>query len=339
MVNTLKKSVKKTDSVFESILQIMQIGKSDAHFDIDKERVFLSVVNQILDYYICRSDDSLKIQTVYFPICNENSQILCEEFVTLKLGLFTNNEWRDAVHNVLTIIRQRGCVIKSDETTPKVKKMAMAHYKFQVALEAILSKNIITRDTTSLLYSNHILNSYTQYKDAQKRYNRRTTNKYWYLAKAINGKYSPKEEYPLSLITEDAKAFYDSQIKIGREKGRKIENLVFFPCNSPDGDYSDFCNRIVQKSYLDNFVTVGSGLRNVFVFRFSRKPYRLRRLFDVNNLMKEKLGIHNNDDCYDFISFSYDEATLLFNQVRPVIYDVKIGENLDENYKDMITIQ
>ena len=333
MIKTFDQAIETKDPVFESIFEIMKIGRRDNH-DIDSERNFLLVVNLIIDYYISRGDNSLKIPVIYFPTCNENSQELCEEFVTLKLGLFTNNEWRENEHERLAIVKRRGWFIRSDETSPQIKKLSKAHYDYEKTLETILSHNINTIDSTSLLYSNYILNSFKQYQDAQRKYNRKTVNKYWYLARAINGNYSSQNECPLSLIAEEAKAFYDLIIKIGKDNVKKIENLVFFPCNSPDGDYSEFCNRIVQKSYLDNFVNAGSGLRNVFIFRFSRKPYRLRRLLDTKNMMKEKLGIHTNDDCFDFISFNYDEAALLFYHTKPAICNLSIGKSLDDSHQD-----
>ena len=333
MSKTFKQAIEASDPIFESILNIMKIGRGDDRFDIDKERRFLSVVNQILDYYIDREGDSLKIPVTYFPICNEDSQEVCEEFVTIKLGFFANKEWRDYVCNQLRIIANRGLRIRSDEIAPKVREMAIANHKYEKNLETILSKEYRTPETNSFIYSNFILNSYSQYINAQKKYNRKTVNKYWYLARAIE-KYSRSNECPLTIITEEARDFYNLIMNIGRNNERKIENLVFFPCNSPDGDYSDFCNRIVQKTYLDNFVNAGSGLRNVFIFRFSRKPYRLRRLLDVKNVMKEKLGIRSEDDNYDFISLSYDEAALLFNQDKPTICNLSIGGNHDDMRQD-----
>lgn len=330
---TFKQAIEASDPIFESILQIMKIGRGEDRFDINKERRFLSVVNQVLDYYIDREGDSLKIPVTYFPICNEDSQEMCEEFVTIKLGLFANKEWRDYVYNQLRIAN-RSLRIRSDEIAPKVREMAIANHKYEKKLETILSKEYRTPQTNSLIYSNFILNSFNQYKEAKKRYNRKTVNKYWYLARAINGEYSRSNECPLTIITEEAKDFYTLIVNIGSNNERKIENFVFFPCNSPDGDYSDFCNRIVQKTYLDNFVKAGSGLRNVFIFRFSRKPYRLRRLLDVKNVMKEKLGIHADDDNYDFISFSYDEAALLFNQDKPAICNIAIGGDHDDTRQD-----
>ena len=332
MSKTFKQAIEASGPILESILNIMKIGRGDDRFDIEKERSFLSVVNQIIDYYVQRDDQSLRIPVVYFPICNENSQELCEEFLTIKLGLFSNENWRMTVCYLLNLSTRNGWVLKNDENTPQLKILSKANYNYEKDLMQILNNCSCPQDCTSLIYSNYLLTSFNQYKEAQRESNRRLVNKYWYLAKAINGNYSSKNECPLSFISGEAETFYNYLIKTNEETDIKIENLIFFPCNSPDGDYSEFCTDIVQKAYFDDFVNARSGLRNVFIFRFSRKPYRLRRIIDVNNLMKkDKIGIHADDDSYDFISFSYDEAALLFNHNRPAIFEITIGENVDEH--------
>lgn len=320
MCENFRQAIETIDPVFERILQIMMIGRGEGRFEIDKERSFLSVVNQILDYYIGREGNSLKIPVVYFPICNENSQELCEEFVAIKLGFYGSKEWKKTVSDVVHIRQTQG-----------------RRSSFEESLKDILSgQGSNPRDTTTLIDSDYLLKLFKQHQLANKEYTRNWINKDWYLELTINDNFTRRyEECPLSLITESAEAFYELlTTKIGKEDVRKVENLVLFPCRTPDGNYSGFCNRIIQKTYLDNFVNAGSGLRNVFIFRFSRKPYRLRRLLDVKNLMKEKIGIHADDDSYDFISFSYDEAALLFNQDKPTICNISIGGNHDDMRQD-----
>lgn len=322
MSKTFRQAIETKDPVFESILQIMKIGRGEDHFDVDKERSFLAVVNQILDYYIGRSDDTLKIPVVYFPICNENSQKLCEEFVAIKLGFFGSQEWKESIRDALVV---------------RHKQKKYGNYPFEKDLINILS-SLTTKigETTSLLYSDYLLTLFNQNQLANRAWTNNRANKDWYLEHALNNNFIRRcEECPLSLIWGEAEAFYNFLIqKIGKNDYRKVENLVFFPCKSPDGDYPEFCTDIVQKANFDDFVNADSGLRNVFIFRFSRKPYRLRRLLDVKNVMKEKLGIHANDDSYDFISFSYDEVALLFNQDKPAICNIAIGGDHDDTRQD-----
>ena len=67
MIKTFDQAIETKDPVFENILEIMKIGRRDNH-NIDNERYFLLVVNLIIDYYIGRDDNSLKIPVIYFPV-------------------------------------------------------------------------------------------------------------------------------------------------------------------------------------------------------------------------------------------------------------------------------
>ena len=332
MSKTFSQAIEMIDPVFESILQIMKIGRGEDQFNVDKERSFLSVVNQIIDYYIGREGSSLKIPVVYFPICNDNSQELCEEFVSLKLGLFGDMDYHAYLCQYLS--RNDSLLLTTSMTKNQIALAREEHRFEQRVLLPHLQSNQACNLGKSLVYSENLTEKYLQYTRANRRHCRIWAGRFWYISRALNGKYRRTiGTSPLSLISDAPKAFYNHIIH-ARVEGNTYNNIIVFPCKSPDGDYSDFCNRIVQKTYLDNFVNAGSGLRNVFIFRFSRKPYRLRRLLDVKNLMKEKIGIHADDDSYVFISFSYDEAALLFNQDKPAICNIAIGGDHDDTRQD-----
>ena len=56
----------------------------------EKGRKLLCIVNHIIDYYILReveSNNEVKMPIVYFPLCDEWAQVLCEEFVSIKMSL------------------------------------------------------------------------------------------------------------------------------------------------------------------------------------------------------------------------------------------------------------
>ena len=331
MSKTFKQAIEASDPILESILNIMKIGRGDDRLDIDKERSFLSVVNQIIDYYIQRDDPSLRIPVVYFPICNENSQELCEEFVSLKLGLFGNMGYQDLLCQYLS--RNDSLRLSTSMTRTQIALAREEHRFEQRVLLPYLNSSQAYDLGKSLIYSENLKEKHLQNTRAHRRHSRNWAGRFWYISRALNGEYGSWTcPSPLSLISGTPKAFYD-HIMHSREDN-VYNNIVVFPCRSADGDYTEFCSRIFQKTYLDNFVKAGSGLRNVFIFRFSRKPYRLRRLLDVKNLMKEKIGIHADDDSYDFISFSYDEAALLFNQDKPAICNIAIGGDHDDTRQD-----
>ena len=66
----------------------------------EKGRKLLCIVNHIVDYYILRdleSDSDIKMPIVYFPLCDEWAQVLCEEFISLKMSLL----WGDGTRTGL----------------------------------------------------------------------------------------------------------------------------------------------------------------------------------------------------------------------------------------------
>ena len=98
-----KQALEKRTPIFDSIIDIMKSGRNTPE-ETDGVYKFLIVVNQIIDYYLDRNDDTLKIPIVYFPMCDDISQELCEEFVALKFGFYSNSLWRENVVNSLKII-------------------------------------------------------------------------------------------------------------------------------------------------------------------------------------------------------------------------------------------
>ena len=100
--------------------------------------------------------------------------------------------------------------------------------------------------------------------------------------------------------------------------------------------FSGFTNSF-QKPYLDDFISTDCGLKNVFFFCFSHKPYRLRRLFDFKQRMKERIQIFE-DEVYDFISFTYEESLTLTNQNPPKHRVINIGKDSNEIQEDYETL-
>ncbi len=64
----LNKALNIVDSSFESILEIMKLR--NAPEEVDSIRNILLTVNLVIDYYLNRETDDLKIPVVYFPVCN-----------------------------------------------------------------------------------------------------------------------------------------------------------------------------------------------------------------------------------------------------------------------------
>lgn len=327
------KALNVVDSNFESILEIMKLRKTPE--EVDSVRGLLLAVNLVIDFYLNREDEELKIPIVYFPVCNTYSQELCEDFVCLKFGFYTNQEWKMFISQK---IKKDFVYIPSDVKTKKQRDLLTDNHKYEQKLSAILSRSVneYYSNGLTLLYSDNIQKNFEDYNDAQKSWNRKTVNKYWYLSHSISALNSTsKFSCPLKLVPGDVDDFYNTFIE--NEKKYRIENVVVFPAKTADGRYSDFCSEIIQKPYLDDFVNAESGLRNVFFFCFSRKPYRLRRLFDFKQRMKERIQIFE-EEALDFISFTYEESLMLNGRKEQKHLVMTLGKEEDEIQIDYETI-
>ena len=108
------KALSTHDSDFESILEIMKLRRVPE--EVDAVRNLLLTVNLIIDYFINREDDELRVPVVYFPICKPYSQELCEDFVCLKLGCYSSEEWKSFLY---TKLKKDSLYIPSDVKTRK----------------------------------------------------------------------------------------------------------------------------------------------------------------------------------------------------------------------------
>ena len=327
------KALNIVDSNFESILEIMKLRRTPE--EVDSVRNLLLAVNLVIDFYLNREDEELKIPIVYFPICNSYSQELCEDFVCLKFGLYTSQEWKSSISRK---IKKDYLFIPSDVKTKKQKDLLTENHKFEQKLSAILNRSIneYYNNGCTLLYSDSLKKSFDDYNEAKKSWNRKTANKYWYLSHTITTLSSTSNSScPLKFVPDDVDEFYNAFVE--NEKKTRIENIVVFPTKTADGRYSDFCSEIIQKPYLDDFVNAESGLRNVFFFCFSRKPYRLRRLFDFKQRMKERIQIFE-EDALDFISFTYEESLSLNGRNEQKHLVLPIGKEEDDIQLDYESI-
>lgn len=323
------KALQTVNNDFENIIEIMKLRRTPE--GIDTVRNLLLTINIIIDYYLNREDDAIKIPVVYFPECEIDTQEIAEEFVCIKMGLYTDRYWKTFICDKLN---KQNLFIPSDVKTKKQLLLARDNYKYEKSLSEILSR---TKDEVydygkTLIYSEYLYKCWTEFKVSNKKYNRKTVNKYWYLSNAISG-FSDFiiDKCSLGFVPEDSGTLYNELLE--SESRNKIENIVLFPMKTADGRYSDYCSDAFQKPYFDDFSEAGCGLRNIFLFCFSRKPYRLRRLLDVKQRMKERLQVFD-DDSFEFITFSYSESLILSGKKTVTPLTISLGKEADDIQKD-----
>ena len=87
------KTAKQESHEFKALLNIL----SSLNLHTKEGRKLLCVLNNIIDYYINREveySDDVKMPIVYFPLCEDWAQMLCEEFVALKMSLLWGKSTR-----------------------------------------------------------------------------------------------------------------------------------------------------------------------------------------------------------------------------------------------------
>ena len=339
-----KQALEIYDSKFESILEILKLRREPE--EVDAIRNLLKATNLILEYFMDREESDLKIPIVYFPLCSDYAQEICEDFVTIKLGLYSNKDWKN---RICTQLSKGALVVPQGVKTQRQKRLLADNHTYELKLSSILyfSKNEYTDYGRSLIYSERLQREHDSYLEAVKRNNRGNQSRYWYLCHAVNDSKDFLKGYcPLSLIHNDymysddsvdspGEAFYNHFFD--NEENLQIQNIVVFPFGSADGRYSSFCSEFFQKPYLDDVASEGCGLKNVFFFCFSRKPYRLRRLFDFKQRMKERLQL-TNDEAYDFISFTHNEALILSQGKGTKHRKIYLGREHNDLQEDFETL-
>ena len=147
------KALYNVDSTFESILEIMKLRKSSE--EIDSVRNLLLTVNLIIDYFLNREDDQLKIPVVYFPVCEAYSQRLCEDFVCLKFGFFADQNRKSFLSRTL---KKDSVYIPSDIKTKKQRDLLIDNHRYEQKLSSILARTIIEYhcNGVTMLYCDNI---------------------------------------------------------------------------------------------------------------------------------------------------------------------------------------
>ena len=324
-----EKALLTVDTNFESILEIIKTQRTPE--EIGATRNLLLTINLIIEYYLNREDNSLKIPIVYFPLCNQSSQEIAEEFVCLKLGLYTSKVWKNYICKKLD---HKAFNVPADVKTKAQFNQALDNHKYEKKLSQILS-NSLDQDYgygKSLIYSEYLYKCFTECQTAKRESNRNTVNKYWYLRHAVTSFDKLKKDFcNLGFVGKNREEDYNDIIKNGEKIN--IENIVIFPMKTADGRYSNYCEDAFQKPFLDDFIDSGCGLRNVFFFCFSRKPYRLRRLIDVKQRMQERLQVHD-DESFEFITFTYNESLKLNNRKSYKYSRILLGKEENDMQKD-----
>ena len=158
--NNFKNKVEFERTEFKALMHVLyDIGQH-----AEEGRKLLCLVDQIIDFYILRhveADDDIKMPIIYLPICEEWAQILCEEFVTLKMSLLWGHETRIGL---LTSYRCKPHLSLPAGASKKEQEALRRQYRFIGSVAKYMTDDIngyVTKENEKcFIYSRYVSNEY-----------------------------------------------------------------------------------------------------------------------------------------------------------------------------------
>lgn len=308
----------------------------------EKGRKILCLVNHILDFYILGDKlvDDVKMPIIYFPLCEEWAQSLCEDFLTLKMSILFGDKVR--LHNELY------CRLHPDMYLPSgVTKKQIPFYSEQYRLKHRIAK-LLTPEVQSyhakenekcLIYSRYISDQHERSREMKRHYHfvhdfvgtEMADNKY--LAKKYKALGMDKDissyfksifssEKSIALIGENEDVLYRL---IEENDGKtKIPHIFLFLQKDMDGRNAQICLRLQRSTINEYNEDYDTGIKNVFFFAFSQKPYRLQRIFENKHSLVERIQREKVAQTRDFISFTDEEMDYVFNRKQSDVHYVNV---------------
>lgn len=284
----------------------------------EEGRKLLCILNHIIDFYLLREiegDEDVKMPIVYFPLCEEWAQLLCEEFVALKMSLL----WGYGTRTEL--LKNYRPYIHLPEGANKKEQVALRkQFKFKSDVTKHITNEVLSYSSSinekCLLYSRNISDEF-----------QRTTKfkGHYHFSNDIMG-LSLSTDKSLVLLGENEKDVYD---EIEKNDGKiKVPNIFLFLQKDMDGRNSQLCMQMQRSTINEYNEDYDAGIHNVIFFAFSQKPYRLQRVYENKCNLVERLQREKIAETRDFISFTKAEMDYIFSRKDPCtnIYELDCNE-------------
>lgn len=307
-------------SEFKALMNIL----APLNVHAEEGRKLLCLVNQIIDFYIYReveSENDTKMPIIYFPLCEDWSQLLCEEFVTLKMSLLWGSETRTGL---LNNYRSRPFVVLPEGADKREQNALRKQFRFKRDVAKFMNEQTLGGPSIEkekcLLYSRNISDEY-----------RLTSNTlgHYHFSHDVVGR-SLTDEKSLILLGENENDVYDA---IEENDGEiKVPNMFLFLQKDMDGRNTKFCMQMQRSTINEYNEDYDAGIRNVLFFAFSQKPYRLQRVYENKQNLVERLQREKITEAHDFISFTKEEMDFLFGrkEANSSVYELGYDEGSED---------
>lgn len=307
------KTAKQESHEFKALLNIL----SSLNLHTKEGRKLLCVLNNIIDYYINREveySDDVKMPIVYFPLCEDWAQMLCEEFVALKMSLLWGKSTRT---NILSSYKSKPFIYLPEKVNKKEREACSKHFRFKRDVAKYLTDDILDMPSNAnekcFFYSRTLSDEY--------KLSLKTKGHYHFIQDVVGDSFSTEKS--LIILNGDEDEVYK---KIEKNDGRfKIPHIFLFLQKNIDGRNIQLCMKMQRSTIKEYNEDYDAGIHNVIAFLFSQKPYRLQRIYENKHSLVERWQREKFAETRDFISFTKAEMDYLFERQEPCIDFYELG--------------
>lgn len=307
------KTAKQEGPEFKALLNIL----SSLNLHTKEGRKLLCVLNNIIDYYINREveySDDVKMPIVYFPLCEDWAQMLCEEFVALKMSLLWGKSTRT---NILSSYKSKPFIYLPEKVNKKEREACSKHFRFKRDVAKYLTDDILDMPSNAnekcFFYSRTLSDEYNL--------SLKTKEHYHFIQDVVGDSFSTEKS--LIILNGDEDEVYK---KIEKNDGRfKIPHIFLFLQKNIDGRNIQLCMKMQRSTIKEYNEDYDAGIHNVIAFLFSQKPYRLQRIYENKHSLVERWQREKFAETRDFISFTKAEMDYLFERQEPCIDFYELG--------------
>ena len=307
------KTAKQESHEFKALLNIL----SSLNLHTKEGRKLLCVLNNIIDYYINREveySDDVKMPIVYFPLCEDWAQMLCEEFVALKMSLLWGKSTRT---NILSSYKSKPFIYLPEKVNKKEREACSKHFRFKRDVAKYLTDYILDMPSNAnekcFFYSRTLSDEYNL--------SLKTKGHYHFIQDVVGDSFSTEKS--LIILNGDEDEVYK---KIEQNDGRfKIPHIFLFLQKNIDGRNIQLCMKMQRSTIKEYNEDYDAGIHNVIAFLFSQKPYRLQRIYENKHSLVERWQREKFAETRDFISFTKAEMDYLFERQEPCIDFYELG--------------
>ena len=307
------KTAKQESHEFKALLNIL----SSLNLHTKEGRKLLCVLNNIIDYYINREveySDDVKMPIVYFPLCEDWAQMLCEEFVALKMSLLWGKSTRT---NILSSYKSKPFIYLPEKVNKKEREACSKHFRFKRDVAKYLTDDILDMPSNAnekcFFYSRTLSDEY--------KLSLKTKGHYHFIQDVVGDSFLTEKS--LIILNGDEDEVYK---KIEQNDGRfKIPHIFLFLQKNIDGRNIQLCMKMQRSTIKEYNEDYDAGIHNVIAFLFSQKPYRLQRIYENKHSLVERWQREKFAETRDFISFTKVEMDYLFERQEPCIDFYELG--------------